>query len=281
MNEATIIETSDGTFELDVLERSQLQPVVVDFWAEWCQPCRMIAPVLEKIAAEFAGRVTVVKANTDHCQAAASNFGVSGIPAIFGVLDQQVVDALQGAVSEEMLRLFFRRLVAAGEIQSAQAAEEESPQRAIELYRQMLTEDEENVHAKIGLGRCLLSLGDIDAAREILESLESRGYLETEAEQLKSKLALLTDIPSQDIDQLRSQVQQQPRDLDLKIELARSLAAKQDYAEALELALEVVVADSGSKREESRLLMIDIFRALPDDSPLTSDYRKQLAMALY
>ncbi len=281
MNNPTLIETTDATFELDVLERSRTVPVVVDFWADWCQPCRMLAPILEKLAEEFAGSVIVAKANTDDCQQAASEFGVSGIPALFGVVDGTIVDALQGAVSEEVLRVFFRRMVSAAEFRTAMQIEDTDPAAALATYDKMLEDDPENLPAKIGRGRASLAAGDVATATQILDELEARGFLEPEAEQLKSRLSLAASVPAGDLQELEKQLAADPSNSPLKIEVARKQAAAGSFQAALDLALEVVEATHGDDRDQARLLMIDIFRTLPDDSPLTGEYRRKLASALY
>ncbi|RMF39793.1 MAG: co-chaperone YbbN, partial [Planctomycetota bacterium] len=98
-----LVETTDATFDADVMIRSQLGLVIVDFWADWCAPCRALAPVLEKVVSEYAGRVTLVKANTDLNPTAAAQFGVQGIPALFAVFDGKIIDAVQGALPEAAL----------------------------------------------------------------------------------------------------------------------------------------------------------------------------------
>ncbi|WP_145346021.1 tetratricopeptide repeat protein [Rosistilla ulvae] len=281
MNESNLIETTDETFELDVLERSRSVPVVVDFWADWCQPCRALAPLLEQMAEEFAGRVMVAKANTDQCQQAATEFGVSGIPALFGVIDGAIIDGLQGAVSETVLRMFFRRIVAADEFQAAKRMEDSDPAAALKIYQQMLDDDPEDLPAKIGVGRASLASGDVAAATKILEELESRGFLDPDAEQLKSRLTLAAEVPAGDLQELQQQLVADPGNVSLKIEVARKQAAAGNFQTALDLALEVVESTKGDERDHARLLMIDIFRSLPDDSPLTGEYRRKLASALY
>ncbi|QDV69464.1 Thioredoxin C-2 [Rosistilla carotiformis] len=281
MNKSNLIETTDRTFEIDVLERSQTVPVVIDFWADWCQPCRALAPLLEQMAEEFAGDVAVVKANTDHCQQAATEFSVSGIPAIFGVVEGAIVDGLQGVVSEEVLRVFFRRMVSAGEFVAAKRTEDSNPAAALATYQKMLAEDPENVPAKIGLGRASLAAGDVSTATQVLDDLESRGFLEPEAEQLKSRLSLAAALPTGDLGEMEAQLAADPNNPELKIEVARMQAAAGNFQTALDLALAVVESTQGDRRDPARLLMIDIFRTLPDDSPLTGEYRRKLASALY
>lgn len=281
MNKSTITETTDKTFELDVLERSKLLPVVVDFWADWCQPCRMLAPLLTQMADEFADQVAVVKADTEKCQQAAGEFSVAGIPALFGVVDGAIVDGLQGVVSEEELRTFFGRIVTAFQFNEARMIEQDDPAAAMKTYQKMLGDDPGNVPAQIGMGRASLAAGDVETAKKILEELESRGYLEPEAEQLKSRLSLASAVPTGDLKQLEKQLADAPNDVALKLEIARIQAASNQFQPALDLALDVVANTAGEPRDRARLLMIDIFRTLPDDSPLTSEYRRKLASVLY
>ena len=276
-----VFDTSDDKFELDVIERSRLGPVVVDFWAEWCAPCRMIAPLLEQLAEEFDSRVTVVKANTDHCQAAAGQFGVSGIPALFGVVGGEVVDGLQGAVDESTLRSFFVKLVAAGALAEARQIEESDTTSALEIYRKLTDEFPEIVEAKIGLGRVSLAQGDRATAQQVIEELESRGFMEPEAEQLRSRLSLSADDTGGDLTQMIADSDADPDDLELGLQLARALAAAGEHESALQRSLSIIERQKAGPGESARELMVDIFRALPEDSQLTRDYRRKLTMLLY
>ena len=276
-----VFDTSDDKFELDVIERSRLGPVVVDFWAEWCAPCRMIAPLLEQLAEEFDSRVTVVKANTDHCQAAAGQFGVSGIPALFGVVGGEVVDGLQGAVDESTLRSFFVKLVAAGALAEARQIEESDTTSALEIYRKLTDEFPEIVEAKIGLGRVSLAQGDRATAQQVIEELESRGFMEPEAEQLRSRLSLSADDTGGDLTQMIADSDADPDDLELGLQLARALAAAGEHESALQRSLSIIERQKTGPGESARELMVDIFRALPEDSQLTRDYRRKLTMLLY
>ena len=139
-----IVQTTDATFDQDVLQRSRTVPVVVDFWAEWCRPCHLLAPMLERIAARFAGRFVLVKANTDQTQAAASQFRVQGIPAVFGFRDGELSDSFVGVPPESQIELWIEQLLPTeAEQHSAEANKvvQIDPQAAEQEYRKALELD--------------------------------------------------------------------------------------------------------------------------------------------
>lgn len=279
-NAATVIETTDAAFEQDVVVRSQNQLVVVDFWAAWCQPCRMLAPTLEKVCGEFRDYVVLVKANTDDNQRAAAEFQVSGIPAVFAVWKGRVVDFFSGVMPEASLREWLRRSVHDVRLEQARNLETSNPQEAIALYEAMVTEHPDDAQAKIGLGRIYLALGNVDECRAIVEKLESRGYLEADAQRLKSELTLKTQ-PPVDIDSLRRAAEEHPTDYAAKLALAKALAGADQQEESLAICLGIIQEDRRGVGEEARLWMLDVFRTLPPDSELLREYRRKLASALY
>lgn len=279
-NAATVIETTDAAFEQDVVVRSQNQLVVVDFWAAWCQPCRMLAPTLEKVCGEFRDYVVLVKANTDDNQRAAAEFQVSGIPAVFAVWKGRVVDFFSGVMPEASLREWLRRSVHDVRLEQARNLETSNPQEAIALYEAMVTEHPDDAQAKIGLGRIYLASGNVDECRAIVERLESRGYLEADAQRLKSELTLKTQ-PPVDIDSLRRAAEEHPTDYAAKLALAKALAGADQQEESLAICLGIIQEDRRGVGEEARLWMLDVFRTLPPDSELLREYRRKLASALY
>lgn len=274
-------QTTDATFEADVLEASRQQPIVVDFWAEWCQPCRMLTPILEEVAGEYAGRVRLVKANTDQCPQAAQQFSVSGIPAVFTVSGGQIVDAFTGVLPAEAVREYFARAEQAGLAQQVVALEASDPAAAVSQYQAMIAKTPQDASLQIGLARAALAAGDRELAAEVIERLSARGFLEPEAEKLRARLEIESEASDLDVDQARQQVEGNPQDLQARLHLARVLAATDQHAEALEVALRIVRDDRPGVGEKARELMVDIFRILPDDSPLTSDYRRKLSLLLY
>jgi len=275
-----LMATTRESFDQDVLERSHEAPVIVDFWAPWCAPCRVLAPLLEKLAEEHEGRFFLVKANTEEVPDAAARFNVQGIPAVFAVIDGEVVDAFTGALPEDEIRLWLNRVLISSTLAEARRMEEIAPAAAEAHYRSVLVDAPQNAEAKVGLARVLLAQEQFEDCQAVIHELEQRGFLEPEAEKVKSALELL-DMESGDLEQRRAAVEANPNDLELQLEYAESLAGATQYETALQTCLAIVQQDKSELRDKARQLMIDVFRVLPDESELTSTYRRKLSMALY
>lgn len=289
-NSPWIIDATPENFQAEVVDRSHQLPIVVDFWADWCQPCKMLAPLLEGLAREFDGQFVLVKANTEQVPSIAGQFGVQSIPAVFGVRDGQIVDFFNGLLPEPQLREWIKRLMptpAERLVSEAKGKLATSPAEAEELLHAALDLDAELVPAKIALAELLLG-GEqttpertAEAARLIAE-LEERGFLEPEAEKVKAALELRQEgTASGSIESCRAALAADPKNFQLQLALARSLAAAGQYEPALQQALALVEEDRHKTGEEGRALMVDIFRLLPEDSELTSTYRRKLSSALY
>jgi putative thioredoxin len=280
-----IVATAAATFERDVIERSKEVPVVVDFWADWCQPCRLLAPVLEGLAEEYGGRFVLVKADAEAMPDVASAFGVRSIPAVYGLRNGEVVDGFVGVLSESSIREFLNRLLpnpAESLADEARRLEESDPEAAAGKYREALALEPDNPPAAIGLARLALTAGRLDECGTLLDGLERRGYLEPEAEQLKGELILRRGMAGTggDLEAARAAHAARPDDLRAALRMAEALAGAGQYAEALGLALGLVERDRRGLGEEARKLMLAIFQVLPADSELSTDYRRRLSIAL-
>ncbi|WP_435006133.1 tetratricopeptide repeat protein [Tundrisphaera lichenicola] len=280
-----IIETNSERFVSDVIERSSSLPVVVDFWATWCQPCRILGPTLEKLATEAEGKFILVKAETEKVPEIAAGFGVRSIPAVFAVRAGKVVDSFVGVLPEHALRDWIERIMPTpAEILEAEALGLESTDLhgAQAKYREALALDPSSSSIQVGLGRVALAMGRIDEARSQIEALERRGFLEPEAETLKAEITLRGKSGSsgEDLDKLREAHLADPSSKLAQLAFSEGLASAGKFDEALSLALDLVETDRRGTGEAARKLMIAIFQLLPADSEVASDYRRRLSFAL-
>jgi putative thioredoxin len=284
-NIGNILDTSTESFDQEVIARSKELPVVVDFWAPWCQPCLMLAPVLEKLAKEYSGRVLLIKANVDEISEVAARYGVRSIPAVIGFRDGHPYDSFVGVLPEHAIREFFDRMLPTpGALleKAAKTLEATDPALAVAKYREAVSlAGPLEASARIGLARTLLSLGKLTESQAVIDELDGRGYLETEAESIKAQL-LLRKVSGEvgPLDQAQATALAEPDNLLAKFHWAEALAAAGNYAEALEIALDLVERDRKTVGEDSRKFMIALFNLLPPDSELTSEYRRRLSLAL-
>jgi putative thioredoxin len=274
------VETDDEGFERDVIERSRETPVVVDFWAEWCGPCRMLGPVLEQLAEEYAGKFTLVKADTERTPGAAAAFQVSSIPAVYGIVHGEPVDSFLGAIPPEQIRLWLDRLIRHAALADTARLEQSDLPAAEASYRQLLAAAPNDSEASIGLARVLLAQDRTEDCRELLESLAERGFLEPEAEKLKAKLEFRR-LRSEDLTACRAAAESNPDDLSLRLRLAEVLAANQQFQQAFEIILDLLAKDRHGVGELGRQKMVEMFRLLPEDSPLLTEYRRKLSLLLF
>ncbi len=274
-----VVDTTDSSFELDVIEASRTQLVVVDFWAAWCQPCRLLAPILEQAIEKMDGRVRLAKANTDEAPGAANQYGVQGIPAVFAFANGEVVDQFSGVLPEAALQEWLARNLDRFDIQDALAKIESDPDSAKQQLLRLKEVRELHPEATLGLAKLYFQANESESASAEIAELERRGFLEPEAEAIKTKLELASH-ESIDIGSLQEAVAQNPDDFAARIELAEAKAVHGELNQALELLLEVVQQNQGDFREAAREKMVSLFRIVEDEE-LVREFRKRLSMALY
>ena len=276
---AWVVNTSPATFPRDVLERSRSVPVVVDFWATWCAPCRTLGPVLESLADEYGGRFVLVKADIDRMPEVAAEFNVQAVPMVFALVGGEVADYFAGALPPPQIRAWLDRLLVRGDLAAAARLEAGQPADAEATYRRIVEQQPNEAAAQIGLARVLLAQERVDDARAVIDRLEQRGFLEPEAEQIKAALAF-RNRAGMDVEARRRAAEAEPDNLQRQWELAEALAGEQRHQEALQICLSLVERDRHGVGETARQLMLDIFRVLPADSELVREYRRQLSTAL-
>ena len=274
-------DTTDTTFAQDVLERSNALPVIVDFWAPWCGPCRVLSPILEALAAEYAGEVQVVKLNTDDNPATASQFDISGIPAVIAFRDGAPVNQFVGALPEPQVREFFDALKQAPgntRVQEALRLLAEGQRGPAQLHLEAaLQDDPQDKAAGLTLALLLLEDGEIDRATSLAENWPD----DERATAILAIAGFQTHAAGADPAELEAGLAADASDAEAHYRLGCLLALQGDWENALEHLLETVRLDRELDDDGGRLRMLDAFAALGPESPITQSYRRRLGQVLF
>lgn len=280
-------DVSLADFETQVLAASRHVPVVVDFWAPWCQPCRILKPILEKLAAEYGGRFILAKVNSDENQELAARHGVRGIPAVKAFVNGELADEFTGALPEPQIREFIERLIPSPAEPLRQEALALAAAGDIDGARKKMADainlDPRNDTAYLDFIELCLAAGALDEAREVFDAVAERARDRARVEALGARLKLASVGGGADIDALRARLAQDGNDHDARLQLANALALRQDYRGAMENLLELVRRDRKWNDEAGRKGMLDLFTLLapqPQYDDLVREFRVALARTL-
>ncbi|MBI1254952.1 MAG: tetratricopeptide repeat protein [Hyphomonas sp.] len=294
MATAGLQHTSDGTdqgFMADVVEASMTQPVIVDFWAPWCGPCRTLGPVLERVVEGKKGAVKLVKINTEEHNAYASQLGVRSIPAVYAFHKGRPVDGFMGALPESQVTAFIERLlggtdnsqVIAEALSQAEAASQAGDiPLAAEIYAAVIQEDPENTAAIAGLARCYLANGDTERALATLEMVPPARKNESVVKSVRLAIEMAADAPAPtELDAALSAVSANPGDHARRYELAEQYAAAGRYKDAADHLLIILTAKLGWEDGKAKTKLLQVFEAAGPADPVTIEGRRRLASLMF
>jgi len=272
-----IQEVSEADFDITVIAKSREVPVIVDFWAPWCGPCRVLGPLLEKLAAEGKGAFILAKLNVDENPSLSSQYNVRGIPAVKAFRDGGVVDEFVGSIPEPKVRDFVSRVapteadLALNEAQSFLATRHWAQAEA--AFRRVLEDRPDNASAALGLIKSLVAQGHGCEAAELIENFPGGSEIAI-AEKLKALADLLCEVEPSDPPVADA-------DLDALFYQSGRLLARAQWEAGMDGLLETLRRDKRYRKGEPRLVMLGIFELLGEDDPHTRSYRQELASVLF
>ena len=285
---APVKDVTTAGFQRDVLQESMTQPVIADFWAPWCEPCKQLAPVLEKAVRQAQGKVKLVKINIEEEPQIAQALRVQSIPAVFAFDRGQPVDGFVGAQPESQIRAFVERLVGAigpspleqALEQATKALEAKAFEQAAAIFRQILGHEADNIDALAGLARAEIALGRASEARRLVDELPEEAADDDRIRSVRAQLDLLS-AGDGDTAALEARVGADGRDLQARFELAQAYAALDRRDDAIDQLIEIVRREKSWNDDAARKELIKFFEAFGPTDAATIEGRRKLSSAWF
>ena len=290
-----IKDTSTAEFSNDVIAASQEVPIIVDFWAESCGPCKQLGPILEKVVQEKAGSVKLVKLDIEQHPEIPQQLQVQSIPAVFAFVKGRPVDGFVGAQPESQIRSFIERVIktAGGTLepspldaaldQAAALLEDGDSENAAGIYAQILQQQPDNIAATAGMAKCLIAAGQPDAAQNLLDEVPADKQSQPEITAVRAALELANDAKEAvgQSSELEAAVSANPKDHQARFDLSIAQFAQGHNEDAVEHLLTIVRSNPKWNEEAARKQLIKIFEALGSEDPVTIDGRQSLSTILF
>ncbi len=283
------LDVSQADFEEKVVAASFRQPVVIDFWAPWCAPCKVLKPLLEKLAAEYGGKFVLAKVNSDENPDIAARYGVRGIPAVKAVVDGKVVNEFTGALPEGAVREWLGKVIPSPAEELRRTAHRQAQAGDLDAALLSLGEasklDPNNEGVRVDAAEIMFAKGDTDEAQRLLDTLTDHDILkEARVLQLMAQVRLTgmqAEGENESEASLAAAIAKNENDLEARLKLAHVLIASKRAAEGMDQLLEIVRRDRTFKDDIGRKTLLDVFNLLHGQDELVGAYRRKLASALH
>ena len=285
----TIIDINQDQFIEEVVEKSKTTPVIVDFWAPWCGPCKQLTPILENLVNKKNGKIILAKVNVDENQGIASQLNIQSIPTVYGFVNGKPVDAFQGAQPESKIEVMIDKLIDStpgNEIpklleEAGILFKDQNFEEALKAYENLIGMDPGNPNAISGLLRCLVQLKKYQEAKEILDSLDDETIKNDEISKITKLISSLDGDSGDDIDDLKNIVGQDPYNKQKRFELAERYLVTNEIEAGFNELLHIFSQDSKWKDEAAKKKLLEYFDLLGFNDPNVMEARKKLSSLMF